>query len=136
MSYHFSSRCLLLKMRFSQLPYTWKDRNPSRGQRIQGWRTERQRELSQAMRLMHQYVKFPINSIQVANGLGKFDKMKPTYKLQPLNGVHIADDGLVELFHSVHLFLFIHLQKVTLGNCFSVIEPGSCLRNQSGWICR
>ena len=55
--------------------------------------------------------KFPINSIPVANGLGKFDEMKPTYKLQPLNGVHIADDGLVELPHSVHLLLFIHLQK-------------------------
>ena len=55
--------------------------------------------------------KFPINSIPVANGLGKFDKMKPTYKLQPLNGVHIADDGLVELPHSVYLLLFIHLQK-------------------------
>ena len=55
--------------------------------------------------------KFPVNSIPVANGLGKFDKMKPTYKLQPLNGVHIADDGLVELPHCVHLLLFIHLQK-------------------------
>ena len=70
------------------------------------------------MRLMHQYVKFPINSIQVANGLGKFDKMKPTYKLQPLNGVHIADDSLVELPHCVPLLLFIHLQKSHFGELF------------------
>ena len=62
--------------------------------------------------------KFPINSIPVANGLGKFDKMKPTYKLQPLNGVHIADDSLVELSHSVHLLLFIHLQKSDFGELF------------------
>ena len=59
----------------------------------------------------NEYVKFPIDSIPVANGLGKFDKMKPTYKLQHLNGVHIADDSLVELPHSVHLLLFIRLQK-------------------------
>ena len=52
-----------------------------------------------------------IYSIPVTNGLGNFDKVKPTYKLQPLNGVHIADDGLVELPHCVHLLLFIHLQK-------------------------
>ena len=63
------------------------------------------------MRLMHQYIRFPINSIPVANGFGKFDKMKPTYKLQPLNGVHIADDSFVELPHCVHLLLFIHLQN-------------------------
>ena len=62
--------------------------------------------------------KFPINSIPVANGLGKFDKMKPTYKLQPLNGVHIADDSLVELPHCVHLLLFIHLQKSDFGELF------------------
>ena len=44
--------------------------------------------------------------------------MKPTYKLQPLNGVHIADDSLVELPHSVHLLLFIHLQKSDFGELF------------------
>ena len=43
--------------------------------------------------------------------IGDFGKVEPTYKLQPLNGVHIADDGLVELPHSVNLLLFIHLQK-------------------------
>ena len=56
-----------------------------------------------------------IYSIPVTNGLGNFDKVKPTYKLQPLNGVHIADDGLVELPHSVNLLLFIHLQKSDFG---------------------
>ena len=105
-------------MRFSQLPYTWKDRIPSRERRIQGWRKERQRELSQAMRLVYQFVKFSINSIPVTNGLGNFDNLKPTYKLQPLNGVHIADDSLVELPHSVHLLLFIHLQKSDFGELF------------------
>ena len=62
--------------------------------------------------------RFPINSIPVANKLGKFDKMKPTYKLQPLNGVHIADDSIVELSHSVNLLLFIHLQKSHFGELF------------------
>ena len=70
------------------------------------------------MRLVYQFVKFSINSIPVTNGLGNFDNLKPTYKLQPLNGVHIADDSLVELPHSVHLLLFIHLQKSDFGELF------------------
>ena len=70
------------------------------------------------MRLVYQFVKFSINSIPVTNGLGNFDNLKPTYKLQPLNGVHIADDSLVELPHCVHLLLFINLQKSDFGELF------------------